>query len=74
MDGDKAIESTMHPLCSANAAVQCQPDREPFDLLVERPKLASANILVAHIGRHHHADEAELLYGAAYFTDRVLIS
>src|SRR5262249_57893979 len=70
MNGDKATKSTVHPLCSADAAVQRQADPEPFDLLVEWPKLAPADVLVAHIGRHHNADEAELLYGAAHFTNR----
>jgi len=63
MDRNEAAETAVHSLRSANAAVKSEADAESLDLFVKGPELFMADILVEHIGRHHHTDEAELFDG-----------
>src|SRR5687767_2934787 len=70
MSGNEGIESSMHALRCPDPAVQTQSNPQSLDLLVKGPKRAFADILIAKIGRHHNADEPEVLYGAACLFDR----
>jgi hypothetical protein len=56
----------VHSLDGPDAAIQCSTNPKSLDLLVEGPvECALANVLVAVIGAHHYADEAELFNSPA---------
>ena len=69
MDRNEAAESAVHSLRSANAAVKSEANPESLDLFVKRPELFVADVLIEHIGRHHHTDETQLFDGAARLCD-----
>src|SRR5688572_29511156 len=65
MNRYETAEPTVHALRSANPAVKTKADSESLHLFIKRPKLFVADVLIEHLGRHHHADETQLFDGAA---------
>ena len=49
---------------------KAEPDVESFNFFIERPELPQADILIEHVGGHHHTDKAKLFHRAARFLDR----